>query len=69
LQGGLTPIDVFSVEWIQSGTMHYGTTVSYFGFVSDGKNSTCQTFYLSWFFKLAFELALGNFLVFLQFKK
>jgi hypothetical protein len=27
--------------------MHYGTTVSYFGFVSDGKYSTCQTFYLS----------------------
>ncbi|ONM05105.1 Sphingoid long-chain bases kinase 1 [Zea mays] len=35
VRGGLTPIDVFSVEWIQSGTMHYGTTVSYFGFVSD----------------------------------
>jgi diacylglycerol kinase family enzyme len=36
VRGGLTPIDVFSVEWIQSGTMHYGTTVSYFGFISDG---------------------------------
>jgi hypothetical protein len=36
LQGGFTPIDVFSVEWIQSGTTHFGTTVSYFGFVSDG---------------------------------
>ncbi|KAG2547856.1 hypothetical protein PVAP13_9KG129300 [Panicum virgatum] len=35
VRGGLTPIDVFSVEWIQSGTMHYGTTVSYFGFISD----------------------------------
>ncbi|WVZ59600.1 hypothetical protein U9M48_009718 [Paspalum notatum var. saurae] len=35
VRGGLTPIDVFSVEWIQSGTVQYGTTVSYFGFVSD----------------------------------
>ncbi|KAG8084140.1 hypothetical protein GUJ93_ZPchr0010g8890 [Zizania palustris] len=33
--GGLTPIDVFAVEWIQSGIIHFGTTVSYFGFVSD----------------------------------
>ncbi|KAI5017467.1 hypothetical protein ZWY2020_042355 [Hordeum vulgare] len=35
VRGGFTPIDVFSVEWIQSGTTHFGTTVSYFGFVSD----------------------------------
>ncbi|KAK3156921.1 hypothetical protein QOZ80_2AG0113830 [Eleusine coracana subsp. coracana] len=35
VRGGLTPIDVFAVEWIQSGTIHFGTTVSYFGFVSD----------------------------------
>ncbi|XP_062200401.1 sphingoid long-chain bases kinase 1-like [Phragmites australis] len=35
VRGGLTPIDVFAVEWIQSGTVHFGTTVSYFGFVSD----------------------------------
>ncbi|XP_006661959.1 sphingoid long-chain bases kinase 1-like [Oryza brachyantha] len=35
IRGGLTPIDVFAVEWIQSGTIHFGTTVSYFGFVSD----------------------------------
>ncbi|XP_062204878.1 sphingoid long-chain bases kinase 1-like isoform X2 [Phragmites australis] len=35
VRGGLTPIDVFAVEWIQSGTIHFGTTVSYFGFISD----------------------------------
>lgn len=35
VRGGFTPIDVFAVEWIQSGTIHFGTTVSYFGFVSD----------------------------------
>ncbi|TVU32010.1 hypothetical protein EJB05_23726 [Eragrostis curvula] len=35
VRGGLTPIDVFAVEWIQSGAIHFGTTVSYFGFVSD----------------------------------
>ncbi|KAG5563640.1 hypothetical protein RHGRI_006176 [Rhododendron griersonianum] len=34
-EGGLTATDVFAVEWIQSGVIHYGMTVSYFGFVSD----------------------------------
>lgn len=36
-QGGLTATDVFAVEWIQTGMIHFGMTVSYFGFVSDGK--------------------------------
>ncbi|KAK3019719.1 hypothetical protein RJ639_003155, partial [Escallonia herrerae] len=35
LLGGLTATDVFAVEWIQTGVVHFGTTVSYFGFVSD----------------------------------
>ncbi|KAF5182880.1 Sphingoid long-chain bases kinase, partial [Thalictrum thalictroides] len=33
--GGLTTTDVFAVEWIQTGFIHFGMTVSYFGFVSD----------------------------------
>lgn len=37
VQGGLTATDVFAVEWIQTGIIHYGLTVSYYGFVSDGK--------------------------------
>ena len=37
-QGGLTATDVFAVEWIQTGVIHFGMTVSYFGFVSDGKS-------------------------------
>jgi hypothetical protein len=37
-QGGLTATDVFAVEWIQRGVIHFGMTVSYFGFVSDGKS-------------------------------
>lgn len=39
VQGGLTATDVFAVEWIQSGAVHFGMTVSYFGFVSDGNLS------------------------------
>lgn len=35
VKGGLTATDVFSVEWIQTGGIHFGMTVSYFGFVSD----------------------------------
>ncbi|KAK3017371.1 hypothetical protein RJ639_005558 [Escallonia herrerae] len=35
VKGGLTATDVFAVEWIQTGVVHFGTTVSYFGFVSD----------------------------------
>ncbi|GAA0184481.1 kinase [Lithospermum erythrorhizon] len=35
VKGGLTATDVFAVEWIQSGAIHFGTTVTYFGFVSD----------------------------------
>ena len=35
-QGGLTATDVFAVEWIQTGVIHFGMTVSYYGFVSDG---------------------------------
>ncbi|KAK7843688.1 sphingoid long-chain bases kinase 1 [Quercus suber] len=35
MQGGLIATDVFAVEWIQTGVIHFGMTVSYFGFVSD----------------------------------
>ncbi|KAL2461123.1 Sphingoid long-chain bases kinase 1 [Abeliophyllum distichum] len=35
VKGGLTATDVFSVEWIHTGAIHFGTTVTYFGFVSD----------------------------------
>ncbi|XP_010933775.1 sphingoid long-chain bases kinase 1 [Elaeis guineensis] len=35
VKGGLTGTDVFAVEWIQNGVIHFGTTVTYFGFVSD----------------------------------
>ncbi|KAG0484829.1 hypothetical protein HPP92_008908 [Vanilla planifolia] len=35
VKGGLTATDVFAVEWIQTGVIHYGNTVSYFGFLSD----------------------------------
>lgn len=37
-QGGLTATDVFAVEWIQTGVIHFGMTVSYYGFVGDGKS-------------------------------
>ncbi|KAH9316896.1 hypothetical protein KI387_018665, partial [Taxus chinensis] len=33
--GGLTATDVFAVEWIQTGAIHAGHTVAYYGFVSD----------------------------------
>lgn len=35
VKGGFTTLDVLSVEWLQSGLVHFGTTVSYYGFVSD----------------------------------
>ncbi|KAM7473533.1 hypothetical protein LguiB_020776 [Lonicera macranthoides] len=35
VKGGLTATDVFAVEWIETGAIHFGMTVSYFGFVSD----------------------------------
>ncbi|KAL9261101.1 Sphingoid long-chain bases kinase 1-like protein [Drosera capensis] len=35
VKGGLTATDVFAVQWIQTGAIHFGSTVSYFGFVSD----------------------------------
>ncbi|CAI0415361.1 unnamed protein product [Linum tenue] len=35
IKGGLTATDVFAVEWLQTGIMHFGMTVSYYGFVSD----------------------------------
>ncbi|KAK7381457.1 hypothetical protein VNO78_34163 [Psophocarpus tetragonolobus] len=37
VKGGLTATDVFAVEWIQTNKIHihYGLTVSYYGFVSD----------------------------------
>jgi diacylglycerol kinase family enzyme len=37
VKGGLTATDVFAVEWIHTGIIHFGMTVSYYGFVSDGK--------------------------------
>ncbi|KAI4370732.1 hypothetical protein MLD38_019048 [Melastoma candidum] len=35
VKGGLTATDVFAVEWLQTGAIHFGMTVSYYGFVSD----------------------------------
>ena len=35
-QGGLTATDVFAAEWIHTGAIHFGMTVTYFGFISDG---------------------------------
>ncbi|XP_074560268.1 sphingoid long-chain bases kinase 1-like isoform X2 [Curcuma longa] len=35
VKGGLTATDVLVVKWIQNGITHFGTTVSYFGFLSD----------------------------------
>ncbi|XP_019452861.1 PREDICTED: sphingoid long-chain bases kinase 1 isoform X2 [Lupinus angustifolius] len=35
VKGGLTATDVFAVEWIQTNKVHFGLTVSYYGFVSD----------------------------------
>ncbi|XP_061344851.1 sphingoid long-chain bases kinase 1 isoform X2 [Gastrolobium bilobum] len=35
VKGGLTATDVFAVEWIQTNKIHFGLTVSYYGFVSD----------------------------------
>ncbi|KAL6985065.1 Sphingoid long-chain bases kinase 1 [Sarracenia purpurea var. burkii] len=35
VKGGLTATDVFAVDWIQTGVIHYGMIVTYFGFVSD----------------------------------
>ncbi|KAJ7942592.1 sphingoid long-chain bases kinase 1 [Quillaja saponaria] len=35
VKGGLTATDVFAVEWIQTGIIHFGLTASYYGFVSD----------------------------------
>ncbi|GLJ56160.1 hypothetical protein SUGI_1205580 [Cryptomeria japonica] len=35
VKGGLTATDVFAVEWVQTGDIHAGLTVAYYGFVSD----------------------------------
>nr|BAH20145.1 AT5G23450 [Arabidopsis thaliana] len=35
VKGGLTATDVFAVEWIHTGIIHFGMTVSYYGFVGD----------------------------------
>ncbi|XVE49662.1 hypothetical protein DITRI_Ditri01bG0099600 [Diplodiscus trichospermus] len=35
VKGGLTATDVFAVEWVHTGLIHFGMTVSYYGFVSD----------------------------------
>ncbi|XP_020096912.1 uncharacterized protein LOC109716046 isoform X1 [Ananas comosus] len=41
-KGRVTATDVLAVEWIQSGVVHYGATVSYFGFFSDGNEFLLQ---------------------------
>nr|BAD86587.1 sphingosine kinase [Lotus japonicus] len=35
VKGGLTATDVFAVEWAQTNKVHFGLTVSYYGFVGD----------------------------------
>lgn len=35
VKGGFTALDILAVEWVQSGQIHFGSTVSYYGFVSD----------------------------------
>ncbi|KAL6513415.1 Sphingoid long-chain bases kinase 1 [Orobanche gracilis] len=35
VKGGLTATDVFAVEWLHTGSIHFGMTVTYFGFISD----------------------------------
>ncbi|KAL3829816.1 hypothetical protein ACJIZ3_018618 [Penstemon smallii] len=35
VKGGLSATDVFAVEWIHTGAIHFGMTVTYFGFISD----------------------------------
>ncbi|GER37277.1 sphingosine kinase [Striga asiatica] len=35
VKGGLTATDVFAVEWYHTGAIHFGMTVTYFGFISD----------------------------------
>ncbi|KAF8702860.1 hypothetical protein HU200_032695 [Digitaria exilis] len=35
VKGGFTALDILAVEWIQSGQIHFGSTVSYYGFISD----------------------------------
>lgn len=35
VKGGLTATDVFAVEWLQTGVIHFGMTCAYYGFVSD----------------------------------
>ncbi|XP_039064550.1 sphingoid long-chain bases kinase 1-like [Hibiscus syriacus] len=35
VKGGLTATDVFAVEWVQTGIIHFGMTCSYYGFASD----------------------------------
>ncbi|KAL1552946.1 Sphingoid long-chain bases kinase 1 [Salvia divinorum] len=35
VKGGLAATDVFAAEWIHTGAIHFGMTVTYFGFISD----------------------------------
>ncbi|KHG29243.1 Sphingoid long-chain bases kinase 1 [Gossypium arboreum] len=35
VKGGLTATDVFAVEWVQTGLIHFGMTCTYYGFASD----------------------------------
>ncbi|KAK8714203.1 hypothetical protein V6N13_149397 [Hibiscus sabdariffa] len=35
VKGGLTATDVFAVEWVQTGIIHFGMTCTYYGFASD----------------------------------
>ncbi|KAL8091926.1 hypothetical protein AgCh_034264 [Apium graveolens] len=35
VKGALIATDVFAVEWVHTGAIHFGMTVTYFGFISD----------------------------------
>lgn len=45
LQGGTISTDVIGVEWHKTGAVHYGLTVAYYGFMSDGKHHMVKLFY------------------------
>ncbi|KAL5224356.1 hypothetical protein ABZP36_010995 [Zizania latifolia] len=42
VKDGFTALDILVVEWIQSGIIHFGTTISYYGFVSDENGEGLQ---------------------------
>ncbi|XP_022895773.1 sphingoid long-chain bases kinase 1-like [Olea europaea var. sylvestris] len=53
VKGGLTATDVFAVEWLNTGAIHFGTTVTYFGFISDGNFSCSNLCQINFCFKLS----------------